>query len=102
MTPSKFARTALAALVLLSGCSLFESQATRREKAYDKYLSKSLRAKEHRVKASAARGPVTIPNTAPPEEQRPAIQSQGDGAAPPPQSAPPAPADTVPAPPQGQ
>lgn len=39
---------ALALLVLFSGCSLFESKATRNEKAYERYIGQSRQAKIRR------------------------------------------------------
>ncbi|GEM_PF-5973019 len=53
MAPPKFLRVALAAVLLVPACGLFESQATRREKAYERYLGNSWKAQQQRQKEAA-------------------------------------------------
>ena len=78
MVLTRFGWAALA-IVFLPACSLFESQATRREKAYERYIHASGEAKMRRQNA-IAKQEAAIPSA--PAQQRQDVQT-GDNPAPP-------------------
>ncbi len=89
---------------LLPACSLFESQTTRNEKRYEKYVGKSRQAKVRRQK-SATKQEAAIPAAAVPPPQVDAQAGEAPGPAPgqpdgtaPPQQFPPPGAEPAPTP----
>ena len=80
-----FPRLGSAALlvVFLSACSMFESQSTRNEKRYERYIQKSRQAKVRRQNKIAKQEEAAIPSA--PVQQQQQVQT-GDQAMPAPLS----------------